>query len=776
MERQDVSTLWYTKPAAEWEEALPLGNGRLGAMIAGNLREERIQVNEETIWYGGWEDRLNPDARENLPKLRELVRQGRISEAEHLIRLAFISGPDGQRGYQTLGDIEMKYLNDPSQEECTAYRRELDLDRAVCRVQYENAKKEAFERTCFISRPADCMVLHLRAPKGKVSVEVMLNRAKYFDRTGKVNDHTIYLSGNLGKNALEFAMCLSAKAKGGRVYTMGHTLVVEGADEAVLYFGADSTFRYASADVASWEPRVQEVLAEKITEKLERAMAREYGELLAEHEKDYREFYDRVALSLPEKEENAALPTDERLQRIISGGTDEGLAKLLFDYGRYLLIGCSRPGDLPATLQGIWNKDFMAPWDSKYTININTEMNYWPAEVCALPECHTALFDLIGRMREHGRSIARRMYDCRGLMAHHNTDLYGDCAPQDNWIPATIWTMGAAWLCTHLWMHYSYTQDLEFLKWAYPVMAEAALFFVDFLEEKDGYLVTNPSLSPENVYILPNGEQGCCCMGATMDLEILRELFTGCKKAAEILGDAVDEAEIPDVSDMRKLQKEINAALEKLPPIRIDSTGRVMEWMEEYEEAEPGHRHVSQLYGLYPSDQISMDKTPELAAAAAETLRVRLANGGGHTGWSRAWIINFYAKLWDGEKAWENICQMLAKSTYANLFDRHPPFQIDGNFGVTAAIAQMLVQSREQEVILLPALPKAWEQGTVKGLRLVGNAGIALAWKDGRLLQCRVTADQAYEGEIVYGSVRRTVKLKAGETIVLDERLQEIEE
>ena len=771
-----MSTLWYTKPAAEWEEALPLGNGRLGAMIAGNLREERIQVNEETIWYGGWEDRLNPDARENLPKLRELVRQGRISEAEHLIRLAFISGPDGQRGYQTLGDIEMKYLNDPSQEECTAYRRELDLDRAVCRVQYENAKKEAFERTCFISRPADCMVLHLRAPKGKVSVEVMLNRAKYFDRTGKVNDHTIYLSGNLGKNALEFAMCLSAKAKGGRVYTMGHTLVVKGADEAVLYFGADSTFRSASADVASWEPRVQDVLAEKITEKLERAMAREYGELLAEHEKDYREFYDRVALSLPEKEENAALPTDERLQRIISGGTDEGLAKLLFDYGRYLLIGCSRPGDLPATLQGIWNKDFMAPWDSKYTININTEMNYWPAEVCALPECHTALFDLIGRMREHGRSIARRMYGCRGFMAHHNTDLYGDCAPQDNWIPATIWTMGAAWLCTHLWMHYSYTQDLEFLKWAYPVMAEAALFFVDFLEEKDGYLVTNPSLSPENVYILPNGEQGCCCMGATMDLEILRELFTGCKKAAEILGDAVDEAEIPDVSDMRKLQKEINAALEKLPPIRIDSTGRVMEWMEEYEEAEPGHRHVSQLYGLYPSDQISMDKTPELAAAAAETLRVRLANGGGHTGWSRAWIINFYAKLWDGEKAWENICQMLAKSTYANLFDRHPPFQIDGNFGVTAAIAQMLVQSREHKIILLPALPKAWDHGEVNGLRLVGNASIALAWKDGRLLQCRVTADQAYKGEIVYGSVRRTVKLKAGETIVLDERLQEIEE
>ena len=770
-----MSTLWYTKPAAEWEEALPLGNGRLGAMIAGNLREERIQVNEETIWYGGWEDRLNPDARENLPKLCELVRQGRISEAEHLIRLAFISGPDGQRGYQTLGDIEMKYLNDPSQEECTAYRRELDLDRAVCRVQYENAKKEAFERTCFISRPADCMVLHLRVPKGKVSVEVMLNRAKYFDRTGKVNDHTIYLSGNLGKNALEFAMCLSAKATGGRVYTMGHTLVIEEADEAVLYFGADSTFRYAKEEVAAWEPRVQDVLAEKIAEKLERAIAQEYGDLLAEHEKDYRSFYGRVALSLPEKEENAALPTDERLQKMIHGGTDEGLAKLLFDYGRYLLIECSRPGDLPATLQGIWNKDFMAPWDSKYTININTEMNYWPAEVCALPECHTALFDLIERMREHGRSIARRMYGCRGFMAHHNTDIYGDCAPQDNWIPATIWVMGAAWLCTHLWMHYSYTQDLEFLKQAYPVMAEAALFFVDFLEEKDGYLVTNPSLSPENVYILPSGEQGCCCMGATMDMEILRELFTGCKKAAELLGDAVDAVEIPDVSDVRELQNEINAALEKLPPIRIDSTGRVMEWMEEYKEAEPGHRHVSQLYGLYPSDQITMDGTPELAAAAAETLRVRLANGGGHTGWSRAWIINFYAKLWDGGKAWENICQMLAKSTYANLFDRHPPFQIDGNFGVTAAIAQMLVQSREHKIILLPALPKAWDHGEVNGLRLVGNASIALAWENGKLTRCAVTADQAYEGEVVYGEMRQAVKLEKGETVMLDAVLQLLE-
>ena len=745
-----------------------MGNGRLGVMVYGGSGREELQLNEETIWAGGPHNNVSPEALAALPEVRRLIFGGKYDEAFELCDEKFSLHASHGMPYQTAGSLLLDF---PGHQACSEFYRDLNLETAVATVRYV-VDGVRYEREMFTSFPDQVAVVRLTASeRRRISFRTSFATPMDNYRVTASGDNRLLIDGRTDGHEtipgmVRYRTVAEILPEGGKAVADSVGITVTDADAVTILVSVATNFN-DYRDI-SGDP------AERAESYLSGARKKRYSRLKADHIAAYRPWIERVSLDLGTNAQ-ADKTTDVRVREFASR-FDPQLASLYFQFGRYLLICSSQPGGQPANLQGIWNHQRFPAWDGKYTININTEMNYWPAEVCALPECHTALFDLIGRMREHGRSIARRMYDCRGLMAHHNTDLYGDCAPQDNWIPATIWTMGAAWLCTHLWMHYSYTQDLEFLKWAYPVMAEAALFFVDFLEEKDGYLVTNPSLSPENVYILPSGEQGCCCMGATMDLEILRELFTGCKKAAEILGDAVDEAEIPDVSDMRKLQKEINAALEKLPPIRIDSTGRVMEWMEEYEEAEPGHRHVSQLYGLYPSDQISMDKTPELAAAAAETLRVRLANGGGHTGWSRAWIINFYAKLWDGEKAWENICQMLAKSTYANLFDRHPPFQIDGNFGVTAAIAQMLVQSREQEVILLPALPKAWEQGEVKGLRLVGNAGIALAWKDGRLLQCRVTADQAYKGEIVYGSVRRTVKLKAGETIVLDERLQEIEE
>lgn len=778
-----MEKLWYQKPADEWEEALPLGNGRLGAMVFGQIQKEQIQVNEESIWYGKRRERINPDAKENLPKIREYIRNGQIQKAQKLMSLAMTGCPYGERMYQTLGEIsiemdlpEEKIEKDADSAINTTYYRELDLSKAVCHVQYDCEKSEGktikIESTYFISHPDDCMIVHMKASNGQLSFVAKLDRDKYFDSIGKCDDYTIFLSGNLGKEAPEFAMCLRAKVVGGSVKTIGQSLLVEKADEVILYFGADSTFHYSEAEVKEWADP-QQKLVEKLIAHLDLVMEKDYEKVLLAHIQDYQSLYNRVSLQLKEENSIEALATDERLLRVKDGCEDIGLSKLLFDYGRYLLISCSRPGTLPANLQGIWNKELQPAWDSKYTININTEMNYWPAESCALSECHQPLFDHLERMRIHGRKVAREMYGCRGFVAHHNTDIYADCAPQDNCMSSTFWVMGAAWLSTHLWTHYAYTKDQDFLLKAYPIMAEAALFFLDYMEEKNGYLVTNPSSSPENTYIMPNGESGCVCIGSAMDMEILRDLFTECCEAAKILKEKINTCVIPSVTNVSLLQGQIEEALKKLPPIRIDSTGRIMEWMEEYEEKELGHRHMSHLYALYPSDQISVDQTPELAEAAKKTLKTRLSHGGGHTGWSRAWIINFYAKLRDAESAAENIRLMLTNSMYPNMFDRHPPFQIDGNFGVTAAIAQMLVQSGENEIILLPSLPRQWTDGSVKGLRVVGNASVDLAWKDGKLVEFAIYADSEYNGTLVYGEKKCLIYIEKGKSIRVNGQLEQ---
>lgn len=778
-----MEKLWYQKPADEWEEALPLGNGRLGAMVFGQIQKEQIQVNEESIWYGKRRERINPDAKENLLKIREYIRNGQIQKAQKLMSLAMTGCPYGERMYQTLGEIsiemdlpEEKIEKDADSAINTTYYRELDLSKAVCHVQYDCEKSEGktikIESTYFISHTDDCMIVHMKASNGQLSFVAKLDRDKYFDSIGKCDDYTIFLSGNLGKEAPEFAMCLRAKVVGGSVKTIGQSLLVEKADEVILYFGADSTFHYSEAEVKEWADP-QQKLVEKLIAHLDLVMEKDYEKVLLAHIQDYQSLYNRVSLQLKEENSIEALATDERLLRVKDGCEDIGLSKLLFDYGRYLLISCSRPGTLPANLQGIWNKELCPAWDSKYTININTEMNYWPAESCALSECHQPLFDHLERMRIHGRKVAREMYGCRGFVAHHNTDIYADCAPQDNCMSSTFWVMGAAWLSTHLWTHYAYTKDQDFLLKAYPIMAEAALFFLDYMEEKNGYLVTNPSSSPENTYIMPNGESGCVCIGSAMDMEILRDLFTECCEAAKILKEKINTCVIPSVTNVSLLQGQIEEALKKLPPIRIDSTGRIMEWMEEYEEKELGHRHMSHLYALYPSDQISVDQTPELAEAAKKTLKTRLSHGGGHTGWSRAWIINFYAKLRDAESAAENIRLMLTNSMYPNMFDRHPPFQIDGNFGVTAAIAQMLVQSGENEIILLPSLPRQWTDGSVKGLRVVGNASVDLAWKDGKLVEFAIYADSEYNGTLVYGEKKCLIYIEKGKSIRVNGQLEQ---
>ena len=757
-----MSTLWYRKPAEIWEEALPLGNGRLGAMVFGGVDSEWIQVNEESMWYGAPRDRHNPDAPEALPKVRKLIEEGKPLEAQQMMGECMTSCPAGAHPYQTLGNLRMWFAHEGDYAD---YKRSLCLETAVTFVTYR-VGDTTYTREMFISKPADCMVMRFAAEGNeKVNFTLKMDRGHYFDGVGKNKDKNgIFLHGNLGCGGFSFGMMVNVKTTDGTWRLAGESLIVENASEAILYFGARTTYREPNATVQELESC--------LADRLNRAASRSYGELLKEHVADYKSLFDRVELSLNDgfgngksgvKEEQ--LPTDERLKAVSEGAEDCDLMKVLFDYGRYLLISCSRPGDLPANLQGIWNKDFEPAWDSKYTININTQMNYWPAEVCNLSECHEPLFELLEKVRINGRKTAKVMYDCRGFLAHHNTDIHGDSAPQDLWYPATYWTLGGAWLCTHLWTHYLYTKDEDFLKKSYPTILEAALFFVDFLTPYKEYLVTNPSVSPENTYILPNGQHGCCCLGPTMDNQILRDLFSMCLEGEKILGPKAYQVKIAGVENTEQLLREIEQKMGKLAPTRIGSDGRILEWMEEYEEEEPGHRHISHLYGLFPSDQISVDETPKLAAAAEKTLAHRLQNGGGHTGWSRAWITNHYAKLWDGQKAYDSIEKMLVHSTYPNLFDKHPPFQIDGNFGVCAAIANMLVQSNLNRVVLLPALPKQWKNGQVKGLCLVGNATVSMTWLENKLLRFTIQANKPYKTCVKYQEKEWMISLEAGESI-----------
>lgn len=805
-----MKELWYRQPAEQWEEALPLGSGRLGAMVYGGVEKEHLQVNEESMWYGGAVNRHNPDTKEHLSQIRDLLEKGEMQKAERLMELSMSGCPDSMHAYQTLGDILFFFdgiENAPTRKSgkigkmtlpqaTNSYKRRLNLEEAICTTEFENGGT-FFHREYFASHPADCIVMRFTANGEKtLNFYARLRREKAFDGVKKVGNNGILLYGNLGRGGYEFAMELKAEAIGGQVKTIGENLCVENAKEVVLYFTADTTYHYSGVEKDDWlrvyldaeenkklpeglteemseqeqreyfyQAALQAFLEEKLREKLDRVMTKSYEQLKQDHIADYQRLYSKAMLRLDGTLEEEALPTDIRLQRVAEGKADVGLDNLLFDFGRYLTIACSRKGGLPSNLQGIWNASLTPPWDSKYTININTEMNYWHVESCNLSECHEPLFALLKKVQKNGRYTARQMYGARGFVAHHNTDIHGDTAPQDIWYPGSYWTMGGAWLSTHLWTHYEYTQDRGFLEEAFPIMAEAALFFVDFLVEKDGYLVTNPSVSPENSYRLPNGQVSACCIGATMDNQILKHLFSDCRKAWKALGQKAPEGcVIPDVDNIGELMEQIAVCESKLMPTRISERGTILEWMEDYEEVEPGHRHISHLYGLHPAGQITVDGTPELAQAARKTLEHRLANGGGHTGWSRAWIMNHYARLWDGEKTYENIQKMLGLSTYPNLFDKHPPFQIDGNFGACAAISSMLVQSNEERVILLPALPTAWMSGEVKGLRLVGNAEISIVWEKGQLKKAVIHAESDYETTVCCGQEKKKLILKAGET------------
>lgn len=757
---QSTSVLWYDQPAVKWEEGLPVGNGRLGAMVMGAPGQEHLQLNEDSLWPGGYDDwGLAEGKRADLDQIRAYLLAGENKKADSLLVLKF-SRKAVTRSHQTMGDLWMDF----DLPDVTNYKRSLDLETATVFTQFMSEGYEVSQEV-LASAPDDALVIRFKTthPKGfngKITMGRPDDNGFATAKTTALNDKQLEMAGMVtqrgGKldskpieilNGVKFRTLLFAQNQSGEISTTDSTLIVSGAKEFMLKLVSETSFYHEDFEAEA-------------DRQLEKIQLKSWGEILLSHEKEYASWYDRMSLSLG-TDETDDIATDQRIESVKNGKTDLHLEKLLFDYGRYLLISSSRPGTNPANLQGLWNNHIAAPWNADYHVNINLQMNYWPADVTNLGKLNQPLFDFIDGLIENGKNAARENFDMAGSMVPHTTDLWQVAFLRAATAYWGSWIGAGGWIGRHYWDHYLFTQDKKFLEErAYPALATISAFYSDWLVEypKDGTLVSSPSTSPENQFINAKGEKVAATMGAAMDQQIIADVFSNYLKAAEILG-----KESP-------LLEKVKGQLANLRPgVQIAEDGRILEWDQPYEEIEPGHRHMSHLYAFHPGNAITQTETPEAFAAVRKTLEYRLANGGAGTGWSRAWLINFSARLLDGEMAHEHIQKLLSKSLYPNLFDAHPPFQIDGNFGYTAGVAEMLVQSHETGLIrLLPALPKAWANGSVKGLKARGNYTIDMTWEAGELKKCRIHAAQTGRILVLYDGSEMDLDLERGQSFEVE--------
>ena len=748
--------LWYAQPAAKWTEALPIGNGRMGAMVFGGTASERIQFNEDTLWRGKPHDYVRAGAGEQLAEIRRLLGEGKTKEASALAKEKFLSDPVRQMPYQPFGDLRLTF---PGHEIiATNYHRELDLDTAIASVSYKVCEV-TFKREVFASHPDRVIVVRLTADQpGQISFTLRMDSPQTNQQTRAIAPDTLALTGKVQADGLSFESRVRVIASGGSgVTTNGDALVVVGADSVKLVLGAATSF-----------VNFQDISADPTTRcaaDLASACLRSYDSLRAAHVTDHQSLFRRVSLDLG-RTAAADLPTDGRVKALKTSGlaADPALAALHFQYGRYLLIASSRPGDEPANLQGVWNEELNPPWESKYTININAEMNYWPAEIANLSECAEPLFAMIDDLVVSGGRTARKQYGCRGWVAHHNTDHWRGTAPINN--IDGVWPTGGAWLCYHLWEHYLFTCDKKFLARAYPAMKGASEFFMDYLvkDPKTGWLISGPSFSPE---------QGSLCMGPSMDHQIIRALMDATLESAKILGRD------------KKFVTELAAVRAKVAPDQIGKHGQLQEWLEDVDVPNNNHRHLSPLFPLFPGNEITPAQT-NLYDAAKLLLKWR---GDGSTGWSYAWRMPLWARVGDGNFAFRQFEGLLQKRTLPNLFDLCGPFQIDGNFGATAGVVEMLLQSQQTEVRgqksevggqrsevrildLLPALPKVWPAGSVTGLRARGGFEVDLAWKDGALTKAVIHSSLGQPCKIRCNGRELELSLKQGASAKLSGQLQ----